>query len=209
MIRPLRIAEIERVSSERVGLQRSPDGTGRVRAGVHRHVHAAGPTDVEPELIRLHAGVLGQRLPQRSWTVAESRAPPSLSRQVVDRRADRPGEHIWINTVNTEGITPEIDTGQAGAYSKCCSDECDTVTDRDVGQANAINKRIMVYDSDTIGDCDAGQAGAIGKRTISDAGDSAGDCNSGQAGAAGERSTFDDANAASHYDAGYVRCVPT
>jgi hypothetical protein len=30
-------------------LQRSPDGIGRVRAGVHRHGHAAGPTEVEPK----------------------------------------------------------------------------------------------------------------------------------------------------------------
>jgi len=79
IIRPLGIAKVERVARERVGLERSPDGIGHVCTGVHRDVHAAGPLDVETELVCPHAEavIAGQhvRFPQRGWTTTEACTP--------------------------------------------------------------------------------------------------------------------------------------
>ena len=71
IIRPVRIAEIERVAGEGVGLQRRPGGTGRIRAGFHHDDHVAGPGDVEAELIGPHpkaviAGLYGEIVKRRS-----------------------------------------------------------------------------------------------------------------------------------------------
>ena len=98
MIRPLRIAEIHRVGGERVGLQRSPDGIGQIRASIHGHVHTACPTDVESKLIRPHAeaGIVGNdlRFPQCCWTTAKCRRPTRGPRQVIDGRFVVAREHI-------------------------------------------------------------------------------------------------------------------
>ena len=52
IVRPPGIAEIERATGERVGLQRKPGGIGQVRAGLHHNNHVCSADDGEPELVR-------------------------------------------------------------------------------------------------------------------------------------------------------------
>ena len=62
--RPCRIAEINGVAGKNVGCLRNPDWIGQTRGGLHYDDLAAGPVDIEPELIRLHseARIAGQHL---------------------------------------------------------------------------------------------------------------------------------------------------
>src|ERR1019366_5901676 len=57
IINPRRIAEIERVAGEGVGLQRKPDGISEVRASLDHYDHAAGPGNIESKLIGPHTKV--------------------------------------------------------------------------------------------------------------------------------------------------------
>ena len=69
IIRPLRIAEIERAAGEVVRSHRGPGGNGEIRGSLDHDDQVAGAVNGEPELIRLHASTshagLRLRLPQR------------------------------------------------------------------------------------------------------------------------------------------------
>jgi hypothetical protein len=55
IIRPLRIAKIGRAAGECVGLNRLPNGIGKIRAGFHHDGDVSCPRDDEAESVCLHA----------------------------------------------------------------------------------------------------------------------------------------------------------
>src|SRR2546430_871592 len=97
IIRPLGIAEIRRASGEAVCSDRNPDGSGQIRGSFHDNGHAAGPIDVESELIcpDPEAGIARLHLwePEHGWRSAQSWTPSSRARQVIHGCIDVTFEH--------------------------------------------------------------------------------------------------------------------
>ena len=88
----------------------------QIRASFHHDGLAAGPVDVEFELIRLHAkggiAALNLRKPWCCRNIAKRRIPVSGPRQVIDGCIGVTAEHIGTKA---EGIAFEINSLQAGA----------------------------------------------------------------------------------------------
>jgi len=112
---------------------------GQVRAGFHHDDQIAGPGDVEPKPVRLHANAgdagLRLRFPQQRRTTAKRRAPADGPSQVIDGRIVGTGEH---RRTNAGGVALEIDSCEAGAgIERNGSDAGDAVGNRNAAQAGA------------------------------------------------------------------------
>jgi len=183
MILRFRVAEVDRVGSQHVGLQREPGWVCQATTSFDYSPHAAGPSHGEAELAVLETKGVGS---QNSWapkgggTTSASGTPAKRARQVIDR-------DLTIKDIITKAASVSLDIHS-----------CETW---------AIGKRLPSDAVDASGDRDAGQVGAPGKRPSSDAGHSGGNREVGQAPAAMKHVVLDGANAGAEGEVAHAGAV--
>jgi hypothetical protein len=144
-IRPPGVAEIHRAAAEYVGLERQPGGIDQSGRGFNDDGHAAGPGDIEPELIRTHAEARAEclhlRQPGHSGTTGKRRAPARRVREIMDRRLGVTAKH---RAIRRRRVAEEISIRQVGTRTeRITGDVADAVGNRDAGQAGIPGKRIV------------------------------------------------------------------
>lgn len=175
MIRPLWIAEIDRIAVESVCLQWRPDGINQICTGLHHDIKAIGCGNGEPELILLYAkaDITDLRVPQHRWTTTICCIPIRSSRQVIDGRIGGiTGKYRRANG----SIALKIDAFQASTRERIDADVGDAGGDCDTGQTGTGIKGPEPNIDDAIGNFDVVQSGATVKRHVSDVDDIVGNC---------------------------------